>query len=530
MRAEATARGLPVGEKPDSYDLCFVADGDTQGFLRSHLGAERGDVVDADGAVVGGHDGAWAYTVGQRKGLGLGTPAADGRPRYVLDVRPATNTVVVGPAELLTVAGLRGAGAVWFDPPAARLAAGHGPASRARDARAGPLPSGRVTSSRCGSTAPVRGLAAGQSAVCYDGDRVTVQATIDEVRQVTGVTVLGPWPGHKVLKAQDVAFTELADVPSGVVGMPPMVHMPKRGPYAESTARTAALLEGMPVELGTHGWKLADRPGLDLERSAALLREDLDALAVLGHAWAGPLVVTARGPWSLAAALWLARGDRVLSDHGAVRELVESLAEGLALLVARVRQAAPYAEIVLVLREPHLPDVLGGAVSTFSGHGRIRSVPSADASAALDRVIGRVRDAGAARVVAHGGARFASRSLAALLATGADGVGVAAAGVRAQQWEPLAEAVERGAQLWFGLPRDHPRKGGPDIAKVARLIHRPWTDLGLPAGGLADVVVHTDTNGAGDQVLGNLQAAAYETRTAVRVAEARSPSAQRTAS
>ena len=235
----------------------------------------------------------------------------------------------------------------------------------------------------------MRGLAAGQSAVCYVGDRVTVQATIDEVLEVTGVTVLGPWPGHKVLKAQDVAFTELADVPSGVTGMPPMVHMPKRGPYAESTARTAALLEGMPVELGTHGWKLADRPGPDLERSAALLREDLDALAVLGHAWAGPLVVTARGPWSLAATLWLARGDRVLSDHGAVRELVESLAEGLALLVARVRQAAPYAEIVLVLREPHLPDVLGGAVSTFSGHGRIVPSPSADASAALDRVIGR---------------------------------------------------------------------------------------------------------------------------------------------
>ncbi len=144
-----------------------------------------------------------------------------------------------------------------------------------------------------------------------------------------------------MLKAQDVAFTELADVPTGVVGMPPMVHMPKRGPYAESTARTAALLEGMPVELGTHGWQLADRPGADLERSAALLREDLDALAVLGHAWAGPLVVTTRGPWSLAAALWLARGDRVLSDHGAVRELVECLAEGVALLVRRVRRGRP---------------------------------------------------------------------------------------------------------------------------------------------------------------------------------------------
>lgn len=335
---------------------------------------------------------------------------------------------------------------------------------------------------------------------------------------MTGVTVLGPWPGHKVLKAQDVAFTELADVPAGVVGMPPMVHMPKRGPYAESTARTAALLEGMPVELGAHGWQLADRPGVDLERSAALLREDLDALAVLGHAWAGPLVVTTRGPWSLAAALWLARGDRVLSDHGAVRELVECLAEGVGLLVRRVLEGAPHAELVVVLREPTLPDVLGGAVPTFSGHGRIGAVAAPDAAARLDQVIALARAAGAARVAVHGGARFASRSLAVMAATDADCFGVAAAGVRAQQWEPVAAAVERGKRPWFGLPREHPRRGGPDVTKLARLIHRPWTELGLPAAGLADVVVHTDTSGGGDQVLGNLQAAAYETRTAVQVA------------
>ena len=337
---------------------------------------------------------------------------------------------------------------------------------------------------------------------------------------MTGVTVLGPWPGHKVLKAQDIAFTELADTPTGVVGMPPMVHMPKRGPYAESTARTAALLEGMSVELGPHGWKLADRPGVDLERSAALLREDLDALAVLGHGWGGPLVVTARGPWSLAAALWLARGDRVLSDHGAVRDLTDSLGEGLALLVRRVREAAPHAEVVVVLREPSLPDVLGGAVSTFSGHDRIRAVPGPEVAEAAERVVAAVREAGAGRVVLHGGARFASRSLTAMASSSADAIGLGAAGLRTQQWEALASLVERGTRLWLGLPRDHPRKGGPDIAKIAGLVHRPWRDVGLPAAGLADVVVHTDTSGAGDQVLGNLQAAAHEIRTAVRVAEA----------
>ena len=90
VRAEAAARGLSVSAKPDSYDICFVADGDTHGFLRERLGARPGEVVDADGRVLGEHDGAYAYTVGQRKGLGLTRPAPDGRPRYVLEVRPQT--------------------------------------------------------------------------------------------------------------------------------------------------------------------------------------------------------------------------------------------------------------------------------------------------------------------------------------------------------------------------------------------------------------------------------------------------------
>ncbi len=116
--------------------------------------------------------------------------------------------------------------------------------------------------------------------------------------------------------------------------------------------------------------------------------------------------------------------------------------------------------------------------------------------------------------------RFASRSLAAMAATGADGLGVAAAGVR-----DAAVGVDRrgrraGRPALVRPAARPPRKGGPDVAKVARLIHRPWGELGLPAAGLADIVVHTDTSGAGDQVLGSLQAAAYEMRTAVRVAEA----------
>ncbi len=103
VRKEAADRGLAVATKPDSHDVCFIADGDTRKFLASQLGAAPGRIVEADGTEVGRHDGAFGFTVGQRRGLRIGRPAADGRPRYVLDIEPASGTVTVGPAEALDV-------------------------------------------------------------------------------------------------------------------------------------------------------------------------------------------------------------------------------------------------------------------------------------------------------------------------------------------------------------------------------------------------------------------------------------------
>ena len=334
---------------------------------------------------------------------------------------------------------------------------------------------------------------------------------------MTGVSALGPWSGHTVLKAQAISVGELSETPEGVVGMPPMVHMPKRGPWAQTLARSAALMPEMPIELGTHGWKLADRPGPDLEHARALLREDLDALAVCANGWTGPLVLTVRGPWTLSAVLYLARGDRVLSDHGAVRDVVASLGEGLQGLLASMRTAVPGASLTLVLREPLLPDVLGGAVPTFSGHGRLAAVAREDATEGLRSVVTAAR-AQADRVVVHGGSRFASRSFKAMAGAGADSVGVAVGAVQGAQWEQIASLVEAGTGMWFGLPRDKPRKGGPDIGRLARAIHKPWTSLGLPAAGLADVVVHTDTSGTGDQVVATLQDIRAEIGIAITVA------------
>jgi tRNA-specific 2-thiouridylase len=179
-RAEAAARGLSIAAKPDSYDICFVADGDTQGFLRSHLGSRPGQIVDASGEVVGHHDGAYAYTVGQRHGLALGRPAPDGRPRYVLAVEPVRNRVVVGSADELAVGAIDAGAPVWFGAPPApgtRLEAqvrAHGAPVRVVVERA----DDETVAVRLDAGESLRGVAAGQSLVLYDGTRVVGQATI----------------------------------------------------------------------------------------------------------------------------------------------------------------------------------------------------------------------------------------------------------------------------------------------------------------------------------------------------------------
>jgi tRNA-uridine 2-sulfurtransferase len=103
VRAEARERWLAVADKPDSHDICFIANGDTAGFLEQRLGNRPGDIVDLAGAKIGEHAGSHRFTVGQRRGLHLGTPADDGQPRFVVAITPRTNTITVGPRDALAV-------------------------------------------------------------------------------------------------------------------------------------------------------------------------------------------------------------------------------------------------------------------------------------------------------------------------------------------------------------------------------------------------------------------------------------------
>jgi len=228
VRAEAAARGLSVAQKPDSHDICFIPDGDTRAWLGERIPPRQGLIVDREGATVGEHDGATSFTVGQRRGLNLGRPAPDGRPRFVLEVRPKENTVVVGPKEALAVRELAGARFTWagLDPVASGIAAGD---ARGRvsefacevqvRAHADPVPAvAQVVSATSGDRGdgaargdasegddagnagnagalelvvrvdePLMGVAPGQTAVVYVGTRVLGQCTID--RTVSAVPV-----------------------------------------------------------------------------------------------------------------------------------------------------------------------------------------------------------------------------------------------------------------------------------------------------------------------------------------------------
>ena len=180
VRAEAAERGLAVADKPDSHDICFIADGDTRGFLERRLGAAPGNIVDSrTGETIGTHSGAYAYTVGQRKGLDLRVPASDGRPRYVLSITPKTNTVTVGPREALAVDVVTASRVIWHGQPTpvecdVQLRA-HGEVVPAEVTVDGDTLTARLRE-------PARGVAAGQAIVAYRrdpaGDIVLGSATI----------------------------------------------------------------------------------------------------------------------------------------------------------------------------------------------------------------------------------------------------------------------------------------------------------------------------------------------------------------
>ena len=176
VRNLARSVNLPVAEKPESMELCFVPNGNYVQFIHAYvretgkpLNDKEGDIVTEDGTVVGRHTGVHNYTIGQRKGLGFTT----GKPIYVLAIDPENNRVIVGEDDALRTATFEIENVNWIsiEEPAAPLRAQvkirhkHEPAAATVEA----LPGLRA---RIAFDVPQRAITPGQAAVLYDGDLV----------------------------------------------------------------------------------------------------------------------------------------------------------------------------------------------------------------------------------------------------------------------------------------------------------------------------------------------------------------------
>ncbi|WP_327121153.1 methionine synthase [Nocardia sp. NBC_01730] len=279
-------------------------------------------------------------------------------------------------------------------------------------------------------------------------------------------TGVGSWPGVDPREAAATIVGELGDLPH-------LVELPNRGAGADLIGRASALLVDLRFDTTTRGYRLAPRPGAVSRRADDLLRSDLDALEEAwesaGLSGSGRLIkVQAAGPLTLAAQVELPGGHRLLTDSGAVRDLSESLVEGLAQHVAEVRKRLG-AEVVLQLDEPSLTAVLDGSLRGVSVLNTVRSLPEPEALAVLDSVI----TGQSAPVLVHSCAELPA--LALLRRSAAAAVGFDLATIGARELDEIGEILEAGKQLVLGV-----------VPTVAPTTSVTWRDVAEPGVRLVD--------------------------------------------
>jgi methionine synthase II (cobalamin-independent) len=315
-------------------------------------------------------------------------------------------------------------------------------------------------------------------------------------------TGIGSLPGDDPVEAARLVFGELPDLPH-------LPELPARGPGADMVGRAAGLLVDLAVDLQPSGWRFVDRPGVDLRRARDLLARDLDALEGVAGGYTGPLKVQAAGPWTLAGTVELHRGDKAVADPGAVRDLTQSLAEGLRQHVGDVQRRVPGATLLLQIDEPVLPSVLAGTVPTASGYGTLAAVQPPDVEAGLRDVL----TATEAHPVVHCCA--ARPPLDLLRAAGARALSVDVAQLGPADDESLGQAVEADVALWLGVVPT----GGEnlsDLAGTVAIVQRLWRRLGFGAEALARTVVVTPACGLATATPGYARAALRRCREAAK--------------
>ncbi|CCH77098.1 conserved hypothetical protein [Nostocoides japonicum T1-X7] len=287
---------------------------------------------------------------------------------------------------------------------------------------------------------------------------------------------VGSLPGTDIREA----LAEVRDTFAGA-DLPYLPELPGRGPGSDLVGRTGGLLVELPLDLQPSGWRLVDRPGRDARRTASLWRQDLDELAEAFEGYAGSLKLQVCGPWTMASVLQLGRGERVLADPGATRDLVESLAEGVRAHLADVARLLPQATLVVQLDEPGLSAVIEGRLPTASGYGRI---PAVDRQRLADGIRTVLAAAGDRPALVHCCA--ADVPIAVLHSAGAPALSVDTSLLSRSAWDEVATVVESGTRLYAGLL---PTSGPLDRAAAVDRFLAAWREVGLPASRLADLVV-----------------------------------------
>jgi hypothetical protein len=256
-------------------------------------------------------------------------------------------------------------------------------------------------------------------------------------------TGVGSLPGNDPLIAAKLVFDEFPDLPH-------LVELPGRGPGGDMLGRAAVIAAELPVDLQPSGWRLVARPGMDYRRARGMVEQDLDAIEEAADGYVGPLKIAVAGPWTLAAGVELTRGHKALSDHGATRDLAESLAVGLADLLTTIARRVPGARLLVQLDEPSLPAVLAGGIRTPSGFSVLRVVSEELAGERLGLVLAK---AAAANHVAGVGVHCCAPDvpLALLRRAGAQFVGLDATLLSQDADDAIGEAVESGLRLLMGV-------------------------------------------------------------------------------
>jgi len=308
-------------------------------------------------------------------------------------------------------------------------------------------------------------------------------------------TGIGSMPGNDIEEAVRVVVGELPDF----VHLP---ELPERGAIATMTGRGAALLHGLAADLQPAGWRLQRAPGIDHARAVSLLARDLDALEEHTQGYTGRLKVQVVGPWTLAATMERPRGDKVLADSGARRDLAQSLTEGVVDHIRDVRRRVPEAELTVQVDEPALPSVLAGAVPTASGFSRHRSVTVSGAREVLTVLAEAITDVGATPVV-HVCATDVPVELlhqAGYRALSFD-LGMATPG---PAW---AQAYESGLDLWPGVVPSRDPEQRPSQPALAGAIRRFFAELGCARPDADRLVVTPACGLAGASPLANTSSA-----------------------